>query len=109
MLICKQQSLTSLLFLLLFYRHGFRCERSGARERRERKSETKMLGTTSYARTAERRGREVVPELVDERGVAEWHEHSVNNSLLVISALMERFGDHDALWGVELLNEPGET
>ncbi|EOD34256.1 hypothetical protein EMIHUDRAFT_201944 [Emiliania huxleyi CCMP1516] len=42
-------------------------------------------------------------------GVAEWHEHSVNNSLLVISALMERFGDHDALWGVELLNEPGET
>ena len=42
-------------------------------------------------------------------GVAEWHERSVNNSLLVISALMERFGDHDALWGVELLNEPGET
>jgi len=41
-------------------------------------------------------------------GVAEWHEHSVNNSLLVISALMERFGDHDALWGVELLNEPGD-
>ena len=41
-------------------------------------------------------------------GVAEWHLFSVNNSLAVVRRLMERFGNHDALWGIELLNEPGD-
>lgn len=41
-------------------------------------------------------------------GVAQWHLFSVNNSLAVVRALMHVFGHHDALWGIELLNEPGD-
>lgn len=41
-------------------------------------------------------------------GVAEWHLFSVNNSLAVVQRLLELFGEHSALWGIELLNEPGD-
>ena len=69
-------------------------------------------------------------------GRAEWHRYSIDNSLAVarlldagadaalrshhgtpsspcdplqLRRLMDEVGEHPALWGVELLNEPGET
>ena len=37
-----------------------------------------------------------------------WHRHNAADSVLVIRTLMERYGRHPALWGIELLNEPGD-
>lgn len=39
---------------------------------------------------------------------ADWHKHSYRASLDVIRRLMARYGRSHALWGVELLNEPGD-